>query len=75
MRISCFDFSQKLESVVYLYVTWDARHDFRLVRVCPEANASKEGDKYVHCTLQSDMIPQSDQLIINKESNNLSARL
>jgi hypothetical protein len=64
-----------LVGVGYLYISRDARHDFNLVRVRPEANAFKEDDKDVHCTVQPDMIPQSNQPVVNKESNNLSARL
>ncbi len=42
--------------VGYLYVPRDARHDFCFVRVCPEANAFKEGNKYIHGTLQPNRV-------------------
>ncbi len=37
--------------VGYSYVPRDARHDFCFVRVCPEANAFKEGNEYIHGAL------------------------
>ncbi len=43
--------------VGYSYVPRDARHDFSFVRVCPEANAVKEGNEYIHGALQPNRVP------------------
>jgi hypothetical protein len=42
--------------VGYLYVPWDTHHDFCLVRVHPEANAFKEGNKYIYGALQPNRV-------------------
>jgi hypothetical protein len=43
--------------VGYSYVPQDARHDFCFARVRLEANAFKEGNKYIHSTLQPNRVP------------------
>ncbi len=54
--------------VGYPYVPRDACHDFRLVGVCPEADAFKEFYENVKGALQPDGVSQSDQPIINKKT-------
>jgi hypothetical protein len=48
LRVAC------LFHVGYLYIPRDAHHDFHFVRVCPEADAFKEGHKNVESALQPD---------------------
>jgi hypothetical protein len=43
--------------VGYSYVPQDACHDFCFVRVFPEANAFKEGNKYIHGAQQPNRVP------------------
>ncbi len=61
--------------VGYLYVSRDACHDFCLVRVRPEANAFKEGNKFIHGALQLNRVSRSDQPIVYEKSHYLPARL
>jgi hypothetical protein len=42
--------------VGYLYVPWDARHDFCFFRVCPKASAFNEGNDYIHGALQPNRV-------------------
>ncbi len=42
--------------VSYSYIPRDAGHDFCLVRVCPEANAFKQGHGNIEGALQPDEV-------------------
>jgi hypothetical protein len=61
--------------VGYSYVPQDAHHDFCLVRVCPEVNAFKEGNEYIHGALQPNRVSRSNQPIVYKKSHYLPACL
>ena len=58
----------RLFCVGYPYVPMDARHEFCLVWVCPEADAFKEFYKNVKGTLQPDGVSQSDQPVVKKNA-------
>ena len=65
----------RLFCVGYPYVPRDARHDFHLVGVRPEADAFKEFYENVEGALQPDGVSRSDQPVVNKKRHNLLACL